>query len=224
MVVTRNMSKKKVHNAKKKKKENQIRDCVIKIVRLTKEEVQQMMQSYEPVAVKGTKIRAKNSEIEAPSPQNKSSAKVSMSQKYNLRQKSVKSPLIKPTGLAANTKSKRIVTVKTTCPTKLWKTLKESRLQIPPKDSIVIAKMKGFSPWPAKLVGKRNKRALVYFFGTSNHGEVNEDEIIRFEDGLLLIKSLALKRIKDFHKAVREAEIFLCIPAEKSILHDILSM
>lgn len=84
--------------------------------------------------------------------------------------------------------------------------------------------MKSFSPWPAKLVGIKNKNALVYFFGINNHGEVKVDEIVNFQDGAELIKVLSSKKIKDYRKAVREAEVFMNVPVERSILNRVYAM
>lgn len=105
----------------------------------------------------------------------------------------------------------------------LWNEAKKNRIEMPLINSIVLAKMRTYSPWPAKIVKilPSKKKALVYFFGTDNHGEVATDEIVPFVEVALLIKQLASMKIRLYKKAVREAEIFQGVPIECSLLNDI---
>lgn len=137
---------------------------------------------------------------------------------YSLRKKINSLPA--PATAPARKTSNAIVKVNSQCPKTLWNELKKSRTGIPAKNTIIISKMRSYTPWPSKLVSIKGGQALVYFFGTGQHGEVKSDEIIPFEDGLLLLKLYSLKKIKDFRRAVREAEVFLNIPSDKSILNN----
>lgn len=138
--------------------------------------------------------------------------------KHNLRYKppSVPKPIKK--------KPKNMIAKATKDPVKLWNELTKSRCSMPPNNAVVLSKMKSYSPWPSKLVAVKNNKALVYFFGTNNHGEVKTADVIRFEDGPELIKVLSMKKIKDYRKAVREAELFMSVPPEKSILNEVYAM
>lgn len=201
-------------------KEQKIRQCTVNIVRLTSAEMQNYIQQQPKSNSSTSPIQTSPAESIQTSPQTHA-PKV-----HNLRQRSIKSTNpSQPTQSIKKTKPKNaIVKMNVPCPIKLWKTLKNSRSAIPPKNSIIVAKMRSFSPWPAKLVGLHNKTALVYFFGTGEHGEVKSDEIILFEDALLLLKALSLKKLKNYHRAIREAEIFLSIPTDASILNHFFSM
>lgn len=202
MAVTRRMAKQKVINANKKNKMKptiNFRQCTVKLDRLSQKEIEEMaILSIEKIPLKSPVKR-----------------------KHNLRNKPT--PSIVPT--ETKKRAKNVVARNTQCPSKLWNNLKSSRRNIVPAiNSIVLAKMKTYSPWPSKLVGVRKSNALVYFFGTNNHGEVKLDEIVEFAEAPQLIKVLCSKKIKDYRKAVREAEIFMNVPSEKSILNEVYAM
>lgn len=81
--------------------------------------------------------------------------------------------------------------------------------------------MKGYSPWPSRIsnINKNGKRVNVFFFETSNTGTVDSSEIVPMEHCSEIIRLLLLRKIyvsSDFSKGVREAELCLGIPAEKS--------
>lgn len=101
----------------------------------------------------------------------------------------------------------------------MWAAAKRRRQQIPAINSLVLAKMKKYSPWPSKLLSIEGKRAYVYFFGSNNHGHVDKDEIADFHDNELMVLKLATMKITDYKKAVREAEIFGNIPWCLSVLN-----
>lgn len=169
--------------------------------------------------VKTSKTSTKvNTQCQSPK-MNKGSGNLAPSTSYDLRKKtnsalvSTVAPKRKP--------SKAIVKVSSPCPKALWMKLKNSRAGIPTINAVIISKMRTHSPWPSKLVKINGKQALVYFFGTGEHGEVKLDEIILFEDGLYLLKLYALKKIPGYRRAVREAEVFLSIPSNKSILNNL---
>lgn len=90
---------------------------------------------------------------------------------------------------------------------------------MPALNTLVLAKMKTWSPWPSKLLQIGEKRAYVYFFGTENHGYVDNGEIVSFVDSQILISKLASMKIPDYKRAVREAEISVHVPMHLSILN-----
>lgn len=50
----------------------------------------------------------------------------------------------------------------------------------------VLARMKGFSPWPARIISftKNRLSARCYFYGSHDNGSVAVNEIIPFDNGL----------------------------------------
>lgn len=82
---------------------------------------------------------------------------------------------------------------------------------------LVLAKMRSYSPWPARVMEIIGKRANVFFFGTNQHGIVNVSDCVSAElCGQLVLKLLGSSNRK-YARAVREMEIFSGITS-KSIL------
>lgn len=89
-------------------------------------------------------------------------------------------------------------------------------------NDIVMAKVSGFFPWPSKIVDVLDRNKFkVEFFGAEPHerfGFVTRKEITLFKDSSDVIRVLIHNShdIK-FKKAVRETEIFCCVPESQSI-------
>lgn len=90
----------------------------------------------------------------------------------------------------------------------------------------VIARMKGYSPWPAKISSftKNRCRALCYFYGSHNNGSVDINEIVPFSNGYDSIRLLMMRNLKDFQKGIRELEIVHGIPENLSSLRETISI
>lgn len=88
-------------------------------------------------------------------------------------------------------------------------------------NEIVMAKVSGFSAWPAIVLDFINKRrARVEFFGADSHekiGLVDLNEITPFKYSTDVILPLLKRDARNFKKAVREAEIAAGIPNSKSM-------
>lgn len=82
---------------------------------------------------------------------------------------------------------------------------------------LVLAKMKSYSPWPARVMGITSKRANVFFFGTNQHGDVNVSDCVAAEFCGELVLRLLNSSNRKYVRAVREMEIFNGI-ASKSII------
>lgn len=85
---------------------------------------------------------------------------------------------------------------------------------------IVLAKMKLYSPWPAKILSftRNGKSSTVYFYGTHNSGRVNESELVNIEDAQELIRLLLLRQnLHGFRKGILEVEHEMNVPEELSI-------
>lgn len=92
---------------------------------------------------------------------------------------------------------------------------------------IIIAKMKGYSPWPGTVTKftSNGKRTQILFFGTHETGTVDTNEVVRFElandvIALLLLRPLYSSRLNSFCKGIREAECVLGITDENSITRE----
>lgn len=90
-------------------------------------------------------------------------------------------------------------------------------------DDLIMAKMSTYSPWPARLDGftSGKKRAQVFFFGSSNTGQVNISEIVPFNQSTDVIRLLLLRKVGDFHKGVAEIESIMEIPPHLSLLRQL---
>lgn len=84
----------------------------------------------------------------------------------------------------------------------------------------VLARMKGYAPWPGKIISftKDRSRCSCYFFGSHNNGSVNVKEIVPFVDGFDTIRLISLRRLKEFEKGIIEIELENGIPEHLSSL------
>lgn len=95
----------------------------------------------------------------------------------------------------------------------------------PPEEVIegmlVLAHMKSFSPWPArvikKIVTKTQTNIRVYFYGDQTTGTVKVEQIGLIGENSALIKCLSQKKIKNYAKAVLEMERLTNVPPNLSI-------
>lgn len=87
----------------------------------------------------------------------------------------------------------------------------------------VLARMRGYCPWPAKIVSftKDRRSTKCYFYGSHNNGSVNISEIIPFKDGYNTIRLIKIRCLKDFEKGIREIEIENGIPDHLSSLREV---
>lgn len=74
---------------------------------------------------------------------------------------------------------------------------------------IVLAKMRTYSPWPAKIMEINVKKAKVYFFGTNNHGDVNLFDCVPASECGAVISKLLDSKQADYRKAVYEMKTIM---------------
>lgn len=88
---------------------------------------------------------------------------------------------------------------------------------------LILAKMSGFAPWPAKITSftKDKRRAICYFFGSHNNGPVGVKQIIPFKDGFDTIRLVKMRHLTHFEKGISEIEIEHGIPKDLSSLREI---
>lgn len=89
-------------------------------------------------------------------------------------------------------------------------------------DTLVLANMKHFSPWPAIVTSVVNLKTTtnvnISFFGDATNGTVKISQIDLIEPNRELIKHLLTKKIIHYSKAVLEMETMANLPRSLSLL------
>lgn len=91
-------------------------------------------------------------------------------------------------------------------------------------NTIVLAKMGSYRPWPAVILNEHGRTVFwVRFFGKGSHASVKKIDCVLFEKTtecvLQFLGAAVNGTCDDYKRAVREAEIALSIPADKSLLN-----
>lgn len=91
------------------------------------------------------------------------------------------------------------------------------------ENDIIMAKMKGYSAWPGKIISftKNKKRALIYFYGTHDKGSVDVNEMALFEHSHKVIRLQLLRILDGFKKGILEVESEIKVPRELSITNKV---
>lgn len=79
--------------------------------------------------------------------------------------------------------------------------------------------MRMYSPWPAMVLQPNGKTTEVYFFGEGTTGKVPTNEIIPFDQCLVLARKYF--KIKGYVRAVREIELTMNVPQFASITKNV---
>lgn len=110
--------------------------------------------------------------------------------------------------------------VKSQCKNLIISTIQFVKLHDYNVDSIVLAKQKYSTPWPAKVLKIEKNRVFVYFFGDKRSGFVSKFEIYDFFLSVSAIKStIASKKVhRSYYTGIAEVELSMGIPSEKSLL------
>lgn len=186
---------------KNKKNEIKLKECVVKLIRLKKTELMELL-SERP---KTYNLRARPKNVA----KLKQNAKQNSLTSQNVK-KQVEIPnclaLVKPTSMQM---------------TKLWNAKKRCGI-VPEVGSIVLAKMRSYRPWPAIILNENGRSVFwVRFLGKGSHGSVKKTECVPFENALECVQQSLENPVEDYSRAVREAEVILHIPSEKSLLKNI---
>lgn len=90
----------------------------------------------------------------------------------------------------------------------------------------VLARMKGFLPWPGCVEGfaSNNKMVRIYFFGTHNSGPVGSKNIVPFSVGRETVRLVCLRPPDLYTKGVKEIEIKIGIPDKSSCQNKLKSI
>lgn len=88
-------------------------------------------------------------------------------------------------------------------------------------NSIVLAKQKYSTPWPARVLKIEKNQVFVYFFSDKRNGFVLREEIYDFILSGNAIKSSlsSKKKLRGYLTGIAEIEMLLNIPQEKSLLN-----
>lgn len=88
---------------------------------------------------------------------------------------------------------------------------------------VVLAKMAGYCPWPARIEGftKNRLRIKCYFYGTMNRGTVDTNKTIPFQNAHEMVRLINIRSPKYFAKGVKELEVEQGVPPELSSLREI---
>lgn len=86
----------------------------------------------------------------------------------------------------------------------------------------VLARMRGYTPWPAKVTSftKNGSHVSCYFFGSHNNGSVSVKEMVPFMDGFDTIRLIKLCHMIDFERGIKEIELEHGIPENLSSLKE----
>lgn len=90
------------------------------------------------------------------------------------------------------------------------------------KGDAILAKMRGYDPWPARILDFTNNKKTIkcYFFGTHNTGSIGIRNAIPFADALETIRLICLRNSIGFVKGIMEIETEYGVPKDLSSLKE----
>lgn len=95
------------------------------------------------------------------------------------------------------------------------------------KGNLILAKMKGYDPWPARIIELNKCNMKCYFYGANNTGSVGRKHVIPFADAFETVRLICVGRKRhhiEFVKGIREIEILCGIPKQRSCLREFESI
>lgn len=86
----------------------------------------------------------------------------------------------------------------------------------------VLARMKGFLPWPARIdnFASNNKIINCYFYGTNNSGPVGSKNVLPYVLARETVRLACLRSQDKYIKGVKEIEVAFNVPDELSYLKE----
>lgn len=243
---TKQSNKMKLEHVKKRNYGYQVRDCVIRLERLSKMEYELYCDSH-TIVTKSFDIKLKGNTAKINEKKHHSSNKTFAFELKRHRNEMVLEFNVQPMRKITSRCVKKVETIlpqkkektnqTTSKPAKslnvmindAWKKckteFKSSGLLIE-QSTVAMAKMSGYSAWPARIddFTKNGKRARVFFFGSNNIGSVDISEIVPFEFCREVIRLLLRRKVGPFHRSVLEIERILGIPSELSLTTELFSI
>lgn len=91
------------------------------------------------------------------------------------------------------------------------------------KADLVLARMRGYDPWPARIIeySKNMKSIKCFFFGAHNIGPVGFKQVIPFADAFQTVRLVCLRKKQHFEKGIKEIEIECGVPNHLSCLREV---
>lgn len=86
--------------------------------------------------------------------------------------------------------------------------------------NIVLAHMKSYSAWPARILAFGKSFVNVYFFGDETTGNVPFENIGFLNENHRLLKFNVQKNVKRYERAVRCMELAIKLPSHLSVLNE----
>lgn len=229
-IINKSLSVKKFgFKANQKKKERCImKECTVKLNRMSDSFICHWLNKPNTYSVnidiKGDRLKANNIEISSASPLVFDiGIKINQGKMFIGESKSAAEKTARPVEtLVQSTSEKHMAKTVTQLVNDTWKISvrekKQSKIILKEND-IVMAKMRGYSPWPGKIISftKNLKRAEIYFYGSHNKGSVDVNDMVLFENSHKVIRLQLLRVLSNFTKGILEVEIEMNVPREMSI-------
>lgn len=144
---------------------------------------------------------------------------------YCLRNRGVKKEEIARSDQVKTTLAVARKQTQTALAAKYWNAARKhttSSSALPRVGEVVLAKMRTYRPWPAIVLNDEKKMVFwVRFLGKGSEGSVKKNECVLFANAIECVHEYSKFPVDDYRRAVREAELFLSIPAHASILRNV---
>lgn len=85
----------------------------------------------------------------------------------------------------------------------------------------VIARMRGYMPWPGRVQSLNNKIITCYFFGTNNIGPVGAKNVMPYSFAKETVRLVCLRSPNKYIRGIMEIEAVCGVPEELSYLNEI---
>lgn len=81
--------------------------------------------------------------------------------------------------------------------------------------------MKGYAPWPGRVLNFTSNKKMVkcFFFGTHNEGPVGSKNIVPYQFARESVRLVLLRSPAFYSKGIKELEIEYSVPADLSRLN-----
>lgn len=231
---TKESIKTKLRHVEKRDYGCKLRDCVIKLERLSKMEYD-LYCSSNIIITKSFDIKLKGNTVETNKKKHHSSNNTFTFELKSYRKELVLEYTVQP---VRKIPSRCVKKAETMLLPKKQQTKQQKQInQTEPKPAkslnVIINdawkkckteyRSSGYSAWPGRIddFTKNGKRAHVFFFGSNNSGSVDVSDVVPFELCSEVIRLLMLRKVGLFHRAVLEIERILNIPTAVSFTKEL---
>ncbi|XP_064551559.1 hepatoma-derived growth factor-related protein 3-like [Drosophila montana] len=92
------------------------------------------------------------------------------------------------------------------------------------KGDFLFAKLKGYRPWPARVLQAGDRKYNVFFYGTCDTAEVGPKQVYTYTTCIRRLGNLQKLRQNEFKRALLHAEQAVANPAEDQAYHQTLAI